>query len=128
MAKADEIVAAFIKLRDKKEALEARHKEELKPIREQMDTLATALLTIMQAVGTTELKGDAGTAFQTLKTSATVEDKEAFRLFCRDNDLWELADIRASKLAVEQYKTEHNELPPGIKWSSMYDVNVRRKS
>lgn len=125
--KAEDIIAAYIKVRDQKEAVEARHKEELAPYKEKLSVLGTALLEIMQTVGTTEVKGPAGTAFRTLKTSATVEDRDTFKTFILEHDEWGLADLRASKVAVEQYKEEHGEIPPGIKYSSMYDVNVRRK-
>jgi len=127
MPKAEDIISAYIKVRDLKDEVEARHKEELKPYKEKLEILGSALLEIMQNVGTGELKGPAGVAFRTTKTSATVADRETFKQFCEAHDLWDLADIRASKTAIADYKQEHGDLPPGIRWSSMYDVNVRRK-
>jgi hypothetical protein len=37
-----------------------------------------------------------------------------------------MLERRVSKAAVEQYKDEHGNLPPGINWREEITINVRR--
>jgi hypothetical protein len=46
----------------------------------------------------------------------------------RENDDWALLEVRASKSAVEQYRENNNDLPPGISMREERVVNVRRSS
>lgn len=127
MAKAGDIIAAVIKLRDKRDQIKAQHKKELEPIEGQLEILNNALLQIMDAVGTDSVKErGVGTAYKTLKTSASVADPVLFKEFLDSTGEWDLADIRAAKKNIETYRNEHGALPPGINWSATYDVGVQR--
>lgn len=68
-----------------------------------------------------------GTAYRSTRTSATVADWDAFLGHVVQNEAYELLEHRANKKAVENFKEEHEELPPGVSWSSIHTVNIRRK-
>jgi len=55
-----------------------------------------------------------------------VADKDAFMTHVKSNEDWQLMEIRCSKTAVEQYKAEHDDLPPGVTWRAERAVNIRR--
>jgi hypothetical protein len=127
MATEAEMVAIYLALRDRRDARKAAFKEaDAKDLGAQ-DKIEAMFLKKFQATGTSSMsiKG-LGTAFTVDRSSCTVGDKEAFFLFLKENDMWELADIRAAKTNIEQYKEVKQELPPGINWSSETIVNVRR--
>lgn len=122
----ERLVEGYVKLRDRKSAIEAKHKEELAPIRKLMDEVEAKMLAAMMETNTTSLKTKAGTAYQTTRVSATVADRDAFKTYCTDNDAWELADIRAGKTAIRAMVEETGELPPGINWREDIGVNFKR--
>lgn len=120
--KISEVVERYIALRDKKAALKAEAAE----IQSQMDGIETKLLAAFEKVGVDSVKTPFGTAYSTTRTSATVADKEAFMAHVRACEDWALLEIRAAKLAVDQYKEMHGDLPPGVNWSETVVVNIRK--
>lgn len=122
----EKLVEAYVKLRDKKSEIESRHKDELAPIRKLMVDIEGKMLQQMEEMNTTSLRTKAGTAYQTVRVSATVADRDAFRNYCAENDAWELADIRAGKTAIRAMVEDTGELPPGINWREDIGVNFKR--
>jgi len=122
----EKLVSKYVQLRDKKSEMEARHREEIAPIKKYMADIEIMMLKQMGELNTTSLKTAAGTAYQTKRTSATVADRELFRNYCLENDAWELADIRAGKSAISAMVEETGDLPPGINWREELGVNFKR--
>ncbi len=121
-------VALYIKMRDKKAAIVAAHKESIAPLDENMAKLEAKLLQAFEASGVDSVKTPAGTAYTTTRTTASVADKEVFMAHVKENGDWDLLEVRASKGAVEAYQAEKTELPPGINIRVERVVNVRRSS
>ena len=126
--KIDDVVVAYIGLRDKKTAIAAKYKADTAALDQKMETMEGYLLQQMKKMGVTEfgVRG-IGTAYSTQQTSATVGDWDAFIGYVRDQKLWNMLEHRCSKTAVVEYRNEHNELPPGVKYTVVDTVNVRRK-
>lgn len=123
---AEELIAAYVKVRDKKAELEAAHKEAVAKYNEVLKTIEVSLLAKMNEVGTDSFKGASGTAFKSERSTAVVEDREAFLNFVRDNGAWDLLEARAGKTAVDAYTEEHGEYPPGVNMNRAITINVRR--
>lgn len=119
-------VKQFIALRDKKKEIKKKHEEELKPYEEAMDALEAAIMSQLQAMNAQNIKTDAGTAYLTTKVSATVGDGEAFWAYVRDNNDWDLIDKRANAPACTVYVEKHGHAPPGINYSTMLALGIRR--
>lgn len=125
--KVDEMIDSYISLRDKKAELVAKQKLEVGKIDNVLDKIEAALLAMFNESGGTSIKTEAGTAFVSTKASAVVADWDVyFKQFVLPNQAWEFLEKRCSKLAVEQYRAAHDDLPPGINWSEIKTVNVRR--
>lgn len=124
--KLNDAIAAYVKLRDAKAALKKKHDEAAKPITEKMEKLENAILKAFQATGQESAKTSAGTAYKTTKSSATVADRDAFLEFVRAEGAWEFLENRVSKSAVEEYRQAHEALPPGVNYSSVVSLGVRR--
>ena len=117
----------YIRLRDRKAEVEAKHREELAPIKSAMSELENKMLAYMNETGTTSVSAKGvGTSYQTTRVNATVADRDAFMKYCEENDAWELADIRAGKTAIRAMLEDTGELPPGINWSESIGVNFKR--
>jgi hypothetical protein len=48
--------------------------------------------------------------------------------FVKDKEEWSLLEVRAAKTAVEQFRSIHDDIPPGISMREERVVNVRRSS
>lgn len=122
----DDIVERYIKIRDEKKALKEQYDASVAKLDLAMEKIEAFLLKKMQDQGLESLPTGAGTAYKSVRASATVADKPMFRQFCIDNDAWHLADLRASAAEVRKHLDETEDLPPGINFSQHVTVNVRR--
>jgi hypothetical protein len=121
-----EKVAAYIKLRDFKKAAEDEFKNSMKRTNEAMDKLEAELLSHLNDTGANSLACDEGTVYRNTQMSATVENREAFRQYVIEKDLWEAMDIRANKTFVKEFMEQNGEALPGIKVTTLATVGVRR--
>lgn len=126
MADVNALVDQYIQLRDKKDAMKREYDARVEQVDKLLEKIENYLLDQMQETGVESMRTEAGTAYISVRNSSSVKDKEAFKGFLFSSGKWELADIRASKTAVADYLKENNELPPGVSWSSMKTVNIRR--
>lgn len=119
-------VDKYLRLRDIKAKLKVKHTTELEPIEAALKAIEGALLTQFQATGTESVRTKAGTAYKSTRTSATVADWEQTLDYIKSHEMWDLLERRVSKNAVEEFKEEYNDLPPGINWREEVSINVRR--
>lgn len=122
----DKLIEGYIKLRDKKDALKKEFDSKVENINATMTKIENALLKHLNSVGGDSIKTPAGTVFKKTVSSASVADWDQVLDFIRDNELWSMLERRVSKAAVEQYRAEHDDLPPGVNWSETVVVNIRR--
>lgn len=120
------LVEQYIKVRDRIEALKAKHKAELEPFEAVLEKIEGVMLEHFQTTGQESAKTAAGTAYRQKQTSATVADRPAFMQWLQDTNRWDCADVRAGKTAITEYIDEHEAPPPGINYSARYKVNFRR--
>ena len=122
MSSVEKIIAYYITLRDQKAEIESRHKEELAPIKENMQLAEAALHKLMLDQDVTQLKKKGvGTAFLQEFVSAKVDDWDTVLKHIQDHDRWDLLERRVNKTAV----LDGDEVP-GITIAKSLKVNVRR--
>ena len=126
--KLDELVANYIKLRDKKSQLKKQYDERVAKVDAVMDRMEAIILKTFQDSGIDSARTDAGTAYISTRTSATVGSREEFLSWVlQDPDERSIfLENRVSKVAVEQFKAANDDLPPGINFRSEVTVGVRR--
>lgn len=124
--KVNELVDRYIQLRDKKAAIKKEYDEKVAKVESVMDKVEAVLLKHFDETGADSIKTDAGTAYKSNRTSATVADWDKFLAHVQNTESWQLLEHRAAKKAVEEYKAANDDLPPGINWSSEVVVNIRR--
>lgn len=126
--KLSEAVELYIKMRDRKAELKAEFDAKVAPLNEKMDKLEAKLLDVFNQTGMDSVKTEFGTAYATTRVTASVADKEVFMAHIREHDDWGLLEVRASKTAVDQYRSVHDDIPPGVSMREERVVNVRRSS
>ena len=126
-ANVDKMVKIYVKMRDAKSALAAKHKEEEDKLEEQMDIVRAAIDEAIVATGGTAIKTEFGTATRVVKRRFWTADKEAFLNYCLDNDAVGMLDIRVAQKNTGEWIDEHpDKIPNGINVEQKYDVVVRR--
>lgn len=127
--KLSDAVSLYIKLRDQKAEMKAQFDASVAPITEKMDKLEAKLLDVFNKTGMDSVKTEFGTAYASVRTTASVADREAFMEYVKSHEEWGLLEIRAAKAAVEQFRSANDDqLPPGINLREERVVNVRRSA
>ncbi|ENO78421.1 hypothetical protein [Thauera sp. 63] len=124
----DELVANYIKLRDKKSQLRKQYDEKVVKIDAVMDKMEAIILKTFQNSGIDSAHTNAGTAYLSIRTSAYVTNREDFFTWVLDdteNRISFFAD-RVNKAMVEEFKAANGNLPPGVTYRSEVTVGVRR--
>lgn len=124
----DEVIKAYVAMRDELDETVRRQKEEVAPLREKMRKLEMWMQNQLQTQGLQSFKGQSGTAFLKNVSSVTVEDWDATLPFIRDQGMWDLLEKRVSKSVVEDYIESTGEIPPGVNVKRETVVQVRRGS
>jgi len=115
-----------MKLRSKKEVIEAEAKARVKDIKENMTKLEAWLKEKADADGVTSFKTNHGTAFLTTNDYARVADWDAMLGFIQENNAYDLFEKRVSKTAVRGYIDLNKAVPAGVTYGTKIDVNVRK--
>lgn len=116
----------YIRLRDRRAKRKAEYEEADRPDREAQEKIEAQIMEQFNADGTDSLKTEFGTAYRSMKTSATVADWEAVLEFVKDQEFWTLLEKRVNKTAVEEYLDLNEKLPPGVNVTKVATINVRR--
>ena len=124
----EQVVETYLKLRRKKEAIEASTKEQLATVKDKMTKLESWLMQKADEEGVTSFKTSAGTAFVTSTDFANVADWDAVLTFIKENEAFDMLEKRVSKAAVRAHMDETGEVPPGITYGSKLGVSIRKAS
>lgn len=128
--KLDELIEKYIKVRDKKAQLKKARDEEIAKLDAVLEKMEGVILKMFETTGQDSAKTAFGTAYTSERTSATVADRDTFIgwVLAEPENRAIFLENRVNKTAVEQYKAETEDLPPGVNWRSEVVVNVRRAS
>ena len=126
MSNIEQWVSDYITIRDTKALIVERHKAELDRVNKTLTKIERLLTNALNEQGVEAMRTTSGTVHRSIKVSTTVEDREAYLQFVKNNEAWDFLESRASKKAVEDYLKEHDELPPGVRVSRFSTVRVVR--
>ena len=122
----DQVIAAYMTLRSKRDAIEGEVKTKVADIKAKMEKLESWIKTQADAQGVTSFKTKHGTAFLTTTDYANVGDWDAVLEFIKTNDAFEMLEKRVSKTAVRNYVENDKFVPPGVNYGTKLEVNVRK--
>ena len=126
--KVSEVVSHYIALRDQKSAIKAEYDAKVSKIDKTLDTIEAKLLEVFAQTGMDSVRTANGTAYTTVRTSASVADREVFMNYVKSHDEWPLLEVRSSKTGIDQFKEMNQDLPPGVNWREERVVNIRRSA
>ncbi len=133
MAKVNELddatlLKAFIQLRDRRAQRKAAYEADDAGDKDKQAKIEVEFLRRFNERGIDNVSSKGvGTAYRSVRTSATVADWDELFGFIQQEEAWEMIERRVNKTAVEQYRSVNDELPPGVNWSETQVINFRRK-
>jgi hypothetical protein len=133
MAKANDmddatLVKLFIALRDRRARRKADFQLDDVDDKEKQERIEIEFLKRFNERGIDNVSARGiGTAYRSVRASAKVADWDSLLEFIQKEGAWEMLERRVSKVAVEQFKAETDDLPPGVDWGETQVINFRRK-
>lgn len=122
----DTVIGSYMILRRKKEAIEAKVKDDIADIKAKMEKLEAWIKQQADTQGVTSFKTKHGTAFLTTTDFANVADWDAVLTYIRENEAYDMLEKRISKIAVRGYIEENKSVPPGVNYGTKLEVNIRK--
>lgn len=124
----DTVIAKYIALRDNIETETKALADRLEPIKQAMKGIETYLMALANATGQTKFGTNAGTAFVTTKTGCNIADKDSYWSFLMEApaERRHLLTLSANKTSVGEYIEKNGTPPPGVNWTVMKDIQIRR--
>lgn len=125
----DRLVAAYIKMRDKRAELLREYEEADGNVKAQMEMVEQKLLDLCKEIGADTLGSKHGKVMRTVKTRYWTSDWDSMHKFILEHKMPELLERRISQTTIKQLLEENPDLmPPGLNTDSRYTVTIRRAS
>lgn len=124
----EQLIDAYVQLRDSADAIKARHKIELQEHNDLMDKITKELDTRLAVADAKTISADSGSVTRVITTNAVCNDWSAFGSWVTAMGRW---DVFPKKLNYTPFKemVENDEaLPPGVRLERSARVQVRRKT
>jgi hypothetical protein len=123
----DRLVAAYIKMRDKRSELLREYEEEDLNVKTQMEAVEVKLLDLCKNIGADTLGSKHGMVMRTVKTRYWTSDWQAMHDFILEHKMPELLEKRVSQTTMKQLLEENPDLmPKGMNVDRRYAVTIRR--
>lgn len=123
----DTLVSVYRKIRDAVDEREARHKEEIGELKQQLDLVTAKILEICNEQNLDSLRTPAGTVTRRTVTRYWTNDWEAMYRFIKEQDAPHLLEQRIHNGNMRQFLEENPDtLPIGLNADTKYAITVRK--
>jgi len=126
--KADKLVKAYVRIRDKRKAIADEYEREDNELKEALETIEHELLEICKETGADSLRTEFGTVSRRVAKRYWTNDWHSFYQFLKEQGAMELLEKRIAQTNMSTFLEENPDLlPPGLQVDSRYTVSIRRK-
>lgn len=124
----DDLVEAYVALRDEKRALEQSVAEQVKELDTQLDIISSALNDLCKELGADSIRTSHGTVIRSVKTKYWTNDWSSIYSFIKEHDAFELLEKRIHQSNMKQFLEENQEVhPAGLNMDKEYAITIRKK-
>jgi len=124
---ADTLVMAYRRIRDVKAEREAKYKEDMRELNDQLDEISSALLDICNTNDVESLRTKNGTVIRSARTRYWTNDWAHMYDFIKEHDAFFLLEQRINNNNMKQFLEDNpDELPMGLNADTKYTVTVRK--
>ena len=129
MVPLDRLARVYRRIRSEIEALTQEYDNATAQIKQQQDTIKTAIKDEMLRLGVKSVRTDGGTISLSTKTRYSTEDWDAFKEFIKENDAIELLEKRISQSNMATFLEDNpGKVPAGLNSFKEYAISVRKPS
>ena len=124
----DQLVETFITLRNERDRMRNEWEAKDSEVKEQMNVVEQALLSICNETNATSIKTDKGTVIRKLNERFFCSDWDNFRDYVLEHQALELLERRIHQGNFKEFIAERQAegLPPGVNVMREYGVTVRK--
>ena len=128
MKNMNELVEAYLTIRNERDRIEAEYKQRDIELKSEMVVLEQAMLAGCNEIKADSIKTTHGTVIKTLKERYTCSDRDNFNKFVIEHGAVELFEGRIHQGNFKEFMTERHEegLPPGVNVMREFTVTVRK--
>jgi len=124
----DQLVETFITLRNERDRMRNEWEAKDSEVKEQMNVVEQALLSICNETNATSIKTDKGTVIRKLTERFFCSDWDNFRDYVLEHQALELLERRIHQGNFKEFIAEREKegLPPGVNVMREFGVTVRK--
>ena len=121
------LTQVYIKIRDARDALTAKYKQDVAELEEQMSTIEQEMLETCKTMDASSIRTPHGTIVRSVKTRYWTNDWNSMYDFIKENGAFGLLEKRLHQTHMKDFLTENPDLfPKGMNVENEYTVVVRR--
>ncbi|KKM92693.1 hypothetical protein LCGC14_1215920 [marine sediment metagenome] len=120
-----ERISNYVRLRDFKKNADLEFKKSMARVNDAMKKLEGQLMKDIEASGGDSLSGERGTVYTTVKSNASIKDRDAFLRFVFQTKNLEVLDVRANKAIVREL-SKAGTVVPGVNYTEVKIIGVRK--
>ena len=124
----NELVKAYLTIRNEREKIESEYKERDMQLKADMAILEQEMLAGCNDMRVESLRTDSGTVIKSLKERYTCADRDNFNKFVLETGAVELFEARLHQGNFKEFMSErhHEGLPPGVNVMREFTVTVKK--
>lgn len=124
----EEIVSAYLGVRNARETLKAKYESEDSELKAEQEELSQLLLEVCNKTDANSIRTDAGTVIRRQREVYTCTDWANFREFILNNNLLDVLQQRIHQSNFKSYLEAHTGegLPPGVNVLRELEIVVRK--
>lgn len=122
----EEAAKRYLQAKAELDELDKKYDEDKAEIKKKMLLLEGWFTAKAQEEGLKTVPTPVGLVYWSTHHTASVESRASFFKFCKENDVWDLVESRASRSGVKSYVEANGVPPPGVKFSSTRVFNFRK--
>jgi hypothetical protein len=122
----DGAIKKYIELRDENAAITKEADAKVAANKEKMEKIGVWIQLKAEGDQLSKVSTKHGTVFWTEGARCNVSNSDAFFEFVKQHEAWEMIEKRASKTGVRDYVNTFKEIPPGVDYATIKQINVRK--
>jgi predicted DNA binding protein len=124
----NELVKAYLTIRNERERIESEYKDRDTRLKADMAVLEQEMLAGCNDMNVESLRTDSGTVVKSLRERYTCADRDNFNKFVLETGAVELFEARLHQGNFKEFMSErhHEGLPPGVNVMREFTITVRK--
>ena len=123
----DKLTQIYLKIRDAKDALTSKYKQDVAELDQQMETLELEMLETCKTMNASSIRTPHGTIVRSVKSRYWTNDWDSMYDFIEETGAFGLLEKRLHQTNMKEFLSENPDLfPVGLNVEKSYSVVVRR--